>query len=42
MRARISPLILGVAAIAGLLMSTAPALADRIDGDWCYNTNGGN
>lgn len=38
MRARISPLILGVAAMAGLLMSTAPALADRIDGDWCYKS----
>ena len=36
MRTIFSPLILAAANIAAFLLSTGPALADRIDGDWCY------
>ena len=38
MRARVSPLVLAAAVMAALLLPTTPALADRIDGDWCYNS----
>lgn len=36
MRTIILPLFLAVAVMAFLLLPVAPALADRIDGNWCF------
>jgi hypothetical protein len=31
-----SPVLLLIGALAALLLTAAPALADKIDGNWCY------